>query len=642
VPPTNNWNEALEQASRVPHEKRFGGFFAANTAAAVTEETNATNHEETNNNTNNSSGGPVGIIDLECYTNIHETNHSLLELTGDKDDPELRAFYFCVPPDTSVDEWRNALLQDRHGQLRDEVEAYKQVCDGFSEQLQGLHQEVDESLRAREDSDKELYAVRSQSEDGRRKLMRLVEDVLESSSTNDDDDEMKASKERLRQGLEHVRAQGMDTTASGQLLTDYCLDMQQIVHDLRRETAQLRNELQQTGRSDQAKVQQLQDELEELHKSRAYEREQWEQKEATLQAALETNQQELDTVQKALSATKMEMTMHGSSQKNAVKELQQHKKILKREVLELRSARDSLQQRVDQQEKELQQTTLKHKESEQKSVLLERYMEKMESQVQVQQNMMELMSQSASVRGGSVMGSVVSYTQRRRNTTPRNDDDDDFEDNTDDEHLLSPPPEVLRKKANTRTRYTFDDDNKSHMSELTEDRTQRHLETIHKQFQKRHSPRKKKTPKTPERSTETTRHLDTITQSANSTPHRSTGSGQSLSTAQRARLEADRRSGTPVKVHLPPNPPPSPGSGLWRRVESAVLGPESSSDDDEEESISADDSIISEEKKSEVDALSLQEREMRQKLKQMEFLRQQGLLDDSASISMTSSVKLGG
>ena len=47
------------------------------------------------------------------------------------------------PPTPIIRDWTNALLHNRYGSLADECDAYKQVCDGFAQQLQLLHSQLD-------------------------------------------------------------------------------------------------------------------------------------------------------------------------------------------------------------------------------------------------------------------------------------------------------------------------------------------------------------------------------------------------------------------------------------------------------------------------------------------------------------------
>ena len=56
---------------------------------------------------------------------------------------DLRSFYFCAQDLEASDDWSQFLLSGRHGALVDERDAYRQVCDGFSQQLQTLHNEFD-------------------------------------------------------------------------------------------------------------------------------------------------------------------------------------------------------------------------------------------------------------------------------------------------------------------------------------------------------------------------------------------------------------------------------------------------------------------------------------------------------------------
>ena len=77
---------------------------------------------------------PVGIIDLECYSAIHRSalHDCVFELTGDsRTNPDLRSFYFQAADVEDCEMWTKALLSDRHSALKDESEAYKQVCESF-------------------------------------------------------------------------------------------------------------------------------------------------------------------------------------------------------------------------------------------------------------------------------------------------------------------------------------------------------------------------------------------------------------------------------------------------------------------------------------------------------------------------------
>jgi hypothetical protein len=625
------WNKAIASGygtKKPRHEKRFAFFPTGDTAAAEEEKPPV---EET---TENALGPqqPAGIIDLECYTAIKRSScdSRVLELAGDDDlNPDLRAFYFCSP--TEKEEWMAALLNNRHAQLLDECDAYKQVCDGFSQQLQFLHQELDESQVQLEQAQQEMYRVRSQQEDVRRSCWRLAEDV--------------PAHEELRLALERTRAQDLGVTALVQLLVEHIRDVESDCQRLKAKKEELKTELKQTGQSDQMMVQQLEQKMKLMTQQHDQEVERLKTQNQQLQAVYEETRTGLDTVQKALSSTKLEMTMHGSQQRNAVKELQQHKKILKREVLDLRTHSDQLKKELAQTKHEQQQQSLKVQQASQENVLLERYVEKMESQVQVQQNMMEMlshsgmMSQSGSVYGGSVPGNNLE-TERVRRSPGRSvtkQQDPDPEDVDEERPMIAMQPPRRQQRRFVADKDDFD--NKSHFSELTEDRTQRHFESIHREWnyepqpsprgrQPRQSPRHRGPPSfiigvqnnnreedidnnlddEPDEPPVRQRQLDTITGSsamslpANSPRHhrpnlpRSVASdNKKLSVAQRARLEADRKTSTPVRARPPSDSSshkeaqvspasPSGSANLWRRMEEAVMGPRSSDDEDEDDS----------------------------------------------------------
>jgi hypothetical protein len=278
------------------------------------------------------------------------------------------------------------------------------------------------------------------------------------------------------------------------------------------------------------------------------EKEQLLQELALAQSAAQASNKELKDVQKDLSSTKMEVTMLMSQQRNKLATQQQHKKILKKEVIDLRQKVEDVVSEHSSLQHECDKVKLQLEQERSKSDLLSRYIDKMESQVQVQQNMMEMMSQAGgsvygggmsvvhvgSGGGGGVAGtgagggrSIASrmssneFTPNRRNNhgsmnhIPTNmthrssadaddDDGDQFdhdgamEDFENDEKLLMQQPNIpstsprntrhQRRPSNSTPQRQLnqfaprrgnsyhsdhDVDNKSHVSELTEDRTQR-------------------------------------------------------------------------------------------------------------------------------------------------------------------------
>jgi hypothetical protein len=508
---------------------------------------------------------PAGIIDLECYDTIHRNNQNelVMELAGDETvNPDLRSFYFCANNEHEGDEWNQALLSNRHSSLVDEKEAYRQVCDGFAQQLQVLHSDLDGAQSKAGSQQEELYRVRSQMEDTRRSCLRLVADTLERA------DGTVPAKRAYRTDLETIQAQDLGILAAVQLLCDYTRVLEETCRDSGSTIEQLESQMQSKQEGDSTRVQELEEELAEVKSEMKQQQQNMHSQVETVTQKFIQSQKELQDVQKDLASQRMETTMYQSSTRTKMSELQSHKKILKKEVIELRKKLEEAHSHVDLFKHKESSVKMEAEQERQKAKLLERYVEKMESQVKVQQNMMEMMSQAGSQYGdgGSRYGENASYQHHMDDTIPsspggsrlsgsrsvgnrayapnghreygniivntpssvqpgeEDDDDVDLNAHGDDEGdvgdvgrpkspLIPPTSSSKRERgasSQRRTidddagvsahrltvdddagasshRRTVDDDAKSHMSELTEDRTQRHFDAayyIHQQQQK--------------------------------------------------------------------------------------------------------------------------------------------------------------
>lgn len=467
----------------------------------------------TNMQASSSTVQPAGIIDMECYTTIHRSsqNELVMELAGDETvNPDLRSFYFCANTDLEGEEWTQALLNQRHSSLVDEREAYKQVCDGFSQQLQILHTELDQAQRQAENQQEELYRVRSQMEDTRRNTLRLVDEIM--SSDNSGNNTTRQAKKAYYTDLETIQAQDLGSLPAVQLLGDYTRVLEETCSDSGQQISNLEEKLVSKQDGDTTKVKELEAQIQKL-KSEAS------QQQASLQSQIETLSQKLvhskkecQDVQKDLASQRMEMTMYQSSTRTKLGSLQSHKKILKKEVIELRKKLEESNSELDLYRHRESSSKLKVEQERQKAKLLERYVDKIESQVKVQQNMMEMMSQAGSVYGGGsiyggsqfgsqpapslvptsitkdLTGSVSSSPRHRQKKQSPNkyenqqmisnevDDDDDDDEDIDDEEENIPGNHLLGPRRGRSGRRLLEDDNKSHMSELTEERTQKQFD----------------------------------------------------------------------------------------------------------------------------------------------------------------------
>lgn len=435
---------------------------------------------------------PAGIIDMECYTNIHRNaqNELVMELAGDETvNPDLRSFYFCANTDQEGEEWTQALLGQRHSSLVDEREAYKQVCDGFSQQLQVLHTELDNAHRQAESQQDELYRVRSQMEDTRRSTLRLISEIMSSENINSGSNNTRQAKKAYKTDLETIQAQDLGILPAVQVMGDYTRVLEETCKDNGQEISNLQEKLGSKQEVDTSKVNGLEEEMKLLKKEFNLQQVSLQSQVETLSQKLLQSQKECQDVQKDLASQRMEMTMYQSSTRTKLGALQSHKKILKKEVIDLRKKMEEKDSELGLYRHRDSSNKLKVEQERQKSKLLERYVDKIESQVKVQHNMMEMMSQAGSVYGGSAYGGsqfgspppvspplVVrasapgippSSASKTRHEHEREIVDDDDEENVPGNHLTR---QLRRQRRNV------DDDNKSHMSELTEERTQKQFD----------------------------------------------------------------------------------------------------------------------------------------------------------------------
>jgi hypothetical protein len=656
---------------------------------------------------------PAGIIDLECYTSVHRSeDHHLLELAGDETlNPDLRSFYFVAENDDTGEEWTRALLSGRHSALLDEREAYRQVCDGFSEQLQELHASLDSQSKELSDARDENYRIRSLSEETRRLILRKVQQVLEK-----DIPACATQRRAFRTELETVRNQDLGGFAAVQLLSDYTNILEEACMEWMEKEHEAQERLRQGADLDHSRTRELEELLQQKEEQHT---EQVTLLEAQFKNALDRLVQAQTTLQEKqqqAQSQKMEFSMYQSSMKAKLLEVNGHKKILKKEVIDLRI-------KLDEVGSEL--SLLKHNSSmskeqvdieRRKSEILEKYVEKMESQVKVQQNMMEIMSQQSGYGGGG--GSVRSFTnppipavdvhvetnaygfeqnrafggtagsptrnssrnhaaaRRGAPNTPssnhaNNNMDDDSDDGIEETHS-----QMLRKAM-------ADEDNKSHMSELTEDRTQKHWDytedstaLYRKQVKlppsfigvdhlmdgnnssNNHHHNHSTNSMNNGQNQHILDHRDTINSSAvslptgrtPSAPRPSMASGDSvsssgrLSVAGKARLDAERggavvpiRLRVPLSGRSPQRPRLQPsflatlGQQLSDAIDNSVLGvPDLPSDDDDRSRSDGESDVRSNsDVLSDTTQLSLSERQQFQRAKQIAFLKEQGLLKNA-------------
>ncbi len=400
---------------------------------------------------------PVGIIDLECYSSVNRSNinPTVLELAGDSVvNPDLRSFYFQSATVEDAESWIKALLSDRHHSLKDETEAYRQVCESFPLQLANCSDMIDAAETKADAMEREAYAVRSASEESRRKVVNAVREMLErrcwetvstkreskgeigknmspfgynglevevpSSNANEQKSLLDSVLDEYFEKLETNRVaflRELDASLSSpsavatsnvvppvQTLVDYTSAIIGSFGDLRPQLQNYEKDLSTTVQQDQSQLEALKGAIEERNTQLAAAERKLSMVACNFKSELDDSRQQVEELTKQLEAQRMEFSIYQNSMKTKLSELQQHKKILKREVIDLRKKIDECSSENTTIAHEYEKMKSNHQTIKDRNTTLERYIERLEKQVGVQQNMMEMMSQSG---GASFVGKIV-------------------------------------------------------------------------------------------------------------------------------------------------------------------------------------------------------------------------------------------
>jgi len=385
---------------------------------------------------------PAGIIDLECYTCIDRStmNDCVFELTGDQiTNPDLRSFYFQAGSVEDCELWTNALISDRHSALRDEREAYRQVCDSFQLQLQNLSDMIDEAESKTAQTENKLYNVRSATEKFRTEIVKIVREALEQKcwSSGNIDGKSASDVEKLDHSLEKSRiffldsidevisSENIGTTKNtgaiiAQILADYLATVVGSYTELGVIIKSMDFKLSRSAGVDKAEVSDLKHKLEQLEAERDHERSQYQAKITSMADQINEVERVKEELENQMQTQRVEFSMFQNQAKSKLQELSQHKKILKKEVIDLRKKLDHVGSERDAALHITDSHKLHAETEKQKNVVLEKYIEKIENQVNIQQNMMEMISLSGMSqagdgenstgfrsRSGSVVGRII-------------------------------------------------------------------------------------------------------------------------------------------------------------------------------------------------------------------------------------------
>uniref|UniRef100_A0A7S1FZU9 PH domain-containing protein n=1 Tax=Corethron hystrix TaxID=216773 RepID=A0A7S1FZU9_9STRA len=345
-----------------------------------------------------SSGGvgpsPVGIIDLECYSVVNRPGTdpdrgTVLELAGDPvTNPDLRSFYFQAEDDEDCVRWTNAFLSDRHTALMDEREAYRQVAESFPQQLQCCSDMIEEAENKRKNAELEAYRVRSAAEESRSNILGVLREALEKLGGQT----LLSKLERTTQAAAFSNGitigsgvvEAMDVLIEhAHLLKDKNAELHLQLHDSK-------VEVERAKRSDE--VDHLHKRLDQAQQQHSIALKRQADRAASLEKLLQISRQETVDANRTLEAKQMEFGILSASTKSKLLELTQHKKILKKEVIDLRH-------RLDETTGSL--SVLQHKfelidgdlnTERERLIMKDQALSSMRSQMKMQERMMDMMS----------------------------------------------------------------------------------------------------------------------------------------------------------------------------------------------------------------------------------------------------------
>jgi hypothetical protein len=98
---------------------------------------------------NDASENPAGIIDLEYYTNADIQNGNILKLST-PDSIKARSFYFQMDDQTIISEWIASILREKYSVIKDERDAYQQLQDHFSSQMEFSSKMIEDNSNEKE------------------------------------------------------------------------------------------------------------------------------------------------------------------------------------------------------------------------------------------------------------------------------------------------------------------------------------------------------------------------------------------------------------------------------------------------------------------------------------------------------------
>jgi len=106
---------------------------------------------------------PRGIIDLYYYTKMSQVGSNVLKLEGQSS--AIREFFFQFNDASAMNDWMSDLYNDRYENIRAQRDAYKEMQDNFSGQMNDTARTLESSQRDTERMSLDIAEARRSAEE---------------------------------------------------------------------------------------------------------------------------------------------------------------------------------------------------------------------------------------------------------------------------------------------------------------------------------------------------------------------------------------------------------------------------------------------------------------------------------------------
>ena len=123
---------------------------------------------------NEMADAPKGIIDLELFTKIEiESDNETIKLST-QDENGLRPYYLQLKDKEQIADWVGSLLRDRYNIIKEERDAYRQLQDHFTGEMEVSSRQMKSSTQDMERLLKDVSDAKKETED----VLRYIANAL--------------------------------------------------------------------------------------------------------------------------------------------------------------------------------------------------------------------------------------------------------------------------------------------------------------------------------------------------------------------------------------------------------------------------------------------------------------------------------